>query len=61
MEREEFSLHSLCSGALSAAANTGLNDRLFKSKLRWGSERAKDGYIDDNIEVLLTVSGISGL
>ena len=31
MEREEFSLHSLCSGGASIAANAGVNDRLFKS------------------------------
>ena len=61
MRRKEFSLYSLCSGASSAAANTGLNDRLFKSQLRWGSQRAKDGYVDNNIETLLPVSGMLGL
>ena len=31
IEREEFSLHSLRSGGASAAANAGVNERLFKS------------------------------
>ena len=61
MEREEFSFHSLRSGGASAAANAGVNDRLFKIHGRWRSESAKDGYIDDNIEALLTVSRILGL
>ena len=56
IEREEFSLHSLSSRGASAAANAGVNDRLFKSLGRWRSESAKDGYIDNNIEALLTVS-----
>ena len=31
IEREECSLHSLCSGGASAVANAGVNVRLFKS------------------------------
>ena len=61
LEREEFSLHSLHSGVASAAANAGVNDRLFKSHGRWHSESAKDGYIKDNIETLLTASGMLGV
>ena len=38
--------------------DAGVNDRLFKSHGRWHSESVKDGYIDDKIEVLLTVSRI---
>ena len=61
MKREEFSLHSLRSGGASTAANAGVNDRLFESHGRWRSESAKDGYVDDNIEALLSVSGMLGL
>ena len=35
MEREEFSLHSWRSGGASAAANAGVNNRLFKSDGCW--------------------------
>ena len=31
IEREEFSLHRLRSGGTSAAANAGVDDRLFKN------------------------------
>ena len=61
MEREDFSLHSLRSGGASASANAGVNNRLFKSHGRWHSESAKDGYVENNIEALLTVSGMLGL
>ena len=61
MERDEFSLHSLRSGGASATENAGVNDRLFKSHGRWRSESAKDGYVDGNIEALLTVSRMLGL
>ena len=40
-EREEFSIHSLRSRGASAAANAGVNDRLFKSHGRWRSESEK--------------------
>ena len=61
MEREEFLLHSLGSRGSSAATNAGVNDRLFKSHGRWRSESAKDGYVDANIEALLTVSRMLSL
>ena len=61
MEREEFSLHSLRSGGALTTGNAGVNDRLFKSHGRWRSESAKDGYANDNIEALLTVSMMLGL
>ena len=35
IEREEFSLHSLRSGGVLAAANAGVNVRLFKSDGCW--------------------------
>lgn len=54
--KEKFGLHSLRSGGATAAANAGVNDRLFKRHGRWKSETAKDGYVKDNLESLLLVS-----
>ena len=51
-----FSLHSLRSGGAIAAANAGVNDRLFKHRGRWRSDKAKYGYVKDNLEALLSVS-----
>ena len=54
--RHLFGLHSLRAGGASAAANAGISDRLFKRHGRWRSDRAKDGYIKDSLESLLSVS-----
>ena len=51
-----FGLHSLRSGGATAATNAGVNDRLFKRHGRWRSDKAKDGYVKDNLEALLSVS-----
>ena len=51
-----ISLHSLRAGGTTAAANSGINDRLFKRHGRWLSENAKDGYVKDNFQSLLSVS-----
>ena len=51
-----FGLHSLRSGGATAAVNAGVNDRLFKRHGRWHSDKAKDGYVKDNLEALLSVS-----
>jgi len=51
-----FGLHSLRSGGATAAANAGVNDRLFKRHGRWRSDEAKDGYVKDKLDVLLSVS-----
>ena len=53
-----FGLHSLRSGGATLAANAGVNDRLFKRHGRWKSETAKDGYVKDNLDSLLSVSGL---
>ena len=42
-----FGLHSLRSGGATAAANAGVNDRLFKRHGRWRSDKAKGGYVKD--------------
>ena len=51
-----FGLNSLRAGGASAAANAGVSDRLFKRHGRWKTDRAKDGYIKDSLESLLSVS-----
>ena len=53
--RHLFGLLSLRAGGASAAANAGVSDRLFKRHGRWRSDRAKDGYIKDSLESLLSV------
>lgn len=57
----KYCLHSLRSGGASAAANSGVKDRLFKRHGRWISEFAKDGYVADNLEERLSVSLSLGL
>ena len=52
----QFGLHSLRAGGATAAANAGVPDRLFKRHGRWRSDVAKDGYIKDSKEALLSVS-----
>ena len=55
-------LQSLRSGGASAAANAGISDRLFKRHPgHWKSDRAKEGYVKDNINYLLSVSRSLGL
>ncbi|XP_078352499.1 integrase/recombinase xerD homolog isoform X1 [Oculina patagonica] len=56
-----ISLHSLRAGGATAAANAGIVDRLFKRHGRWQSENAKDGYVKDNFESLLSVSKSLGI
>ena len=51
-----FGLHSFRAGGASAAANAGVSDRLFKRHGRWKTDQAKDGYIKDKLDSLLSVS-----
>ena len=51
-----FGLHSLRAGGASAAANAGISDRLFKRHGRWKSDSAKDAYVKDKLDSLLSVS-----
>ena len=57
----KISLHSLRSGGASAAANAGIPDRLFKRHGKWTSKNAKDGYVKDNLQGILSVSKSLGL
>ena len=61
LRKEDYGLHSFRAGGASAAANSQVSDRLFKRHGRWKSEKAKDGYIKDNIESLLSVSKSLGI
>ena len=56
LPKEDYGLHSLRAGGASAAANVQVSDRLFKRHGRWKSDKAKDGFIKDNIQSLLSVS-----
>ena len=51
-----FGLHSLRSGGATAAANASIIDRLFKRHGRWRSDKAKHGYVKDNLDLLSSVS-----
>ena len=53
---KQFGLHSLRSGGATAAANSGVSDRLFKRHGRWRSESATDGYVNDSVSALMSVS-----
>ena len=61
LDRKTFSLHSLRSGGVSAAANAGSPDHWFKRHGRWLSENAKDGYVEDELEDRLRVTKNLGL
>ncbi len=56
-----YCLHSLRAGGASAAANSGIEDRLFKCHGRWKSEPAKDGYVKDSVSRKMSVSKSLGL
>jgi hypothetical protein len=55
-DKSKFGLHSLRAGGATAAANAGMNDRLFKKHGRWASDIAKDGYVCENINEKLLVT-----
>lgn len=56
LETKYFGIHSLRAGGASAAANNNTPDRLFKKDGRWLSENAKDGYVKEILESILSVS-----
>ena len=58
LPKQDHGLHSLRAGGACAAANAQgqVPDRLFKRLGRWKSDKAKDGYITDNVHSLLSVS-----
>ena len=56
LNSKTFGLHSLRPGEATAAANLGVSGRLFQKHGRWKSERVKNGYVHENIPVLLQVT-----
>ena len=55
-DKSRFCLHSLRSEEASTAANKGVSERLLKAYGRSSSDRAKDGYIKDNLRSQMLVS-----
>ena len=51
-----FGMHSLRADGATAAANGGVQDRLFKQHGRWKSGSDKDGYFKDSLQRRLEVS-----
>ena len=61
LDKVELGLHSLWSSGASAAAAAGIDDRLFKKHGHWKSDKTKDGYVKENIDVRLSVSKNLGI
>ena len=61
LEVSKIGTHSLRAGGATAAANNSVEDRLFKKHGRWVSEKAKDGYVVESIDKILSVSLNLGL
>ena len=57
----EYSLHSLRSDGATTATKAEIPNRVFKRHGRWKSDKAKDGYVQDSLEKLLSVSQSLGL
>jgi len=55
------STHSLRTGAATAAANAGVEDRLFQRHGRWKTVSAKNGYVEDKLNSRLSVSKMLGI
>ena len=60
-DTSSIGLHGLRAGGATATANVAVPDRLFKRHGRWSSESAKDGYNEDNLNSLLSVSRSLGI
>ena len=61
LDKSNFGLHSLRSGGATAANAAGISGRLFKKHGRWKSEKAKDGYVRENIVEKLSVTQNLGI
>ena len=55
LNSSEYGFHSFRADGATAAANSGVPDRLFKLQGRWKTDIAKDGYVLDNVETRLSV------
>lgn len=58
---DPYGLHSLRARGATAAANAGVEHRLFKRHGRWRSENAKDDYVKESYQNRLSVSLNLGL
>ena len=58
---DQFGIHSLRSGGATAAAGSGVPDRLFNRHGRWKSDTAKDGYVEDSVQGRLEVTQKLGI
>ena len=58
---DQFDVQSLRAGGATAAAGSGVPDRLFKHHGRWKSDTAKDGYVEDSVEGRLQVTQDLGI
>lgn len=61
LDAKQFGLHSLRSGGATAAASANVEDRLFKKHGRWKTDKAKDGYVKENINQRLIVTKNLGI
>ena len=52
---DPYGLHSLRAGGATAAANAGVEDRLFKWHRHWRSENVKDNYVKDSYKSRLSI------
>ena len=55
-DKSWFGLHSLRSGWSSTTANEGVSKKFLKTHGCWSSDKAKDGYIKDNLRSQMSVS-----
>jgi hypothetical protein len=58
---KDFGVHSFRSGGATAAANSGIPNRLFKRHGRWKSEASKDDHIKDDLKRIFSVTQNWGL
>jgi len=55
---DQFGVHSLRAGGATAAAGSGVPDRIFKCHGQWCSYTAKDGYVEDSVERWLSITQV---
>ena len=58
IDSSRLGLHSMRAGGATKAANAGVADRVFQRHGRWKSTKAKDGYVVDDFNKVLSVSKI---
>ena len=61
LSKKYFGLHSLRSGGATAAVAATVDDKFFKKHGRWKTDKAKDGYVKENILERLSVTQNIGL